>query len=170
MTRVLLKRFSLKLKTLLFFILFLLCSCSEPADFLDTDGIAYRYSEMKGKWRVINYWATWCAPCLREIPELIRLDENNENVLVFGVNFDKPKESEVLKEIEKMGITFPVYQVDPYLNLGIPRPKVLPTTILVNPAGDVSDVLVGPQTEASLLSLMNINKSPSLKKTKSQSP
>ena len=127
-------------------------------------------TSFEGKKIVINYWATWCAPCLREIPELIRLDENNENVLVFGVNFDKPKESEVLKEIEKMGITFPVYQVDPYLNLGIPRPKVLPTTILVNPAGDVSDVLVGPQTEASLLSLMNINKSPSLKKTKSQSP
>ena len=170
MARFSVKRFRLKSQTLLFLSLLMLGSCNQPTDFLDTDGNAYRYSEMKGKWQVVNYWATWCAPCIREIPELIRLNENNENVLVFGVNFDEPEESKVKKEIEKMGITFPVYQMDPYVKLGIARPKVLPTTILVNPAGNVSDVLVGPQTEASLLSLMNNNKASALMKTRSESP
>jgi len=125
-------------------------------DFVDTDGNGYRYSDIQGKWQVINYWATWCAPCIREIPELISLNESNDNVVVFGVNFDAPEGEEVARQIEKMGITFPIYQGDPGAHLGIEMPEVLPTTVLIDPEGKIAEVLVGPQTEASLLSAMGI--------------
>jgi len=111
---------------------------------------------MQGKWQVINYWATWCAPCIREIPELIRLDKNNDNVVVFGVNFDSPEGEEIARQIEKMGITFPIYLEDPHVLLGIQMPEVLPTTVLMDPEGKIAGVLVGPQTEAALLSAMGI--------------
>jgi thiol-disulfide isomerase/thioredoxin len=146
----------LKLRALVVVFLGVLFACSQPVDFVDTDGNSYRYSDMEGKWQVINYWATWCAPCVREIPELIRLDENNENVFVFGVNFEAPEGEEIARQIEKMGITFPVYQRDPYVRLGIQMPEVLPTTVLIDPEGKVAGVLVGPQTEATLLSAMGI--------------
>jgi len=146
----------LKLIALVVVSLVVLCACSQAVDFVDTDGNSYRYSDIQGKWQVINYWATWCAPCIREIPELIRLDENNDDVVVFGVNFDSPEGEEIERQIEKMGITFPIYQKDPYVRLGILMPEVLPTTVLIDPEGKISDVLVGPQTEESLLSAMGI--------------
>jgi thiol-disulfide isomerase/thioredoxin len=137
-------------------LLVVLFACSRPVDFVDTDGNSYRYSDMQGKWQVINYWATWCAPCIREIPELIKLDENNDNVVVFGVNFDSPEGEEIARQIERMGITFPIYLEDPHVRLGIQMPKVLPTTVLIDPEGKIADVLVGPQTEAGLLLAMGI--------------
>jgi thiol-disulfide isomerase/thioredoxin len=146
----------LKLRLLVVVLLPVLAACGQPVDFVDTDGNSYRYYDMKGKWQVINYWATWCAPCIREIPELIRLDENNDNVLVFGVNFDRPEGEEIARQIERMGITFPVYLEDPHVRLGIQVPEVLPTTVLVDPKGEIAGVLVGPQTEAALLVAMGI--------------
>jgi thiol-disulfide isomerase/thioredoxin len=146
----------LKLRALVVVSLVVLCACSQPVDFVDTDGNGYQYSDLQGKWQVINYWATWCAPCIKEIPELISLDENNDNVVVFGVNFDAPEGEEITRQIEKMGITFPVYREDPHVRLGIQMPEVLPTTVLIDPEGQIAEVLVGPQTEASLLSAMGI--------------
>ena len=146
----------MKFRALVVVSLVVLCACSQPLDFVDTDGNGYRYSDIQGKWQVINYWATWCAPCIREIPELIRLDENNDNVVVFGVNFDAPEGEEITRQIEKMGITFPVYQEDPAARLGIEMPEVLPTTVLIDPEGKIAGVLIGPQTESSLLFAMGI--------------
>ena len=156
----------MKFRALVVVSLVVLCACSQPLDFVDTDGNGYRYSDIQGKWQVINYWATWCAPCIREIPELIRLDENNDNVVVFGVNFDAPEGEEIARQIEKMGITFPVYQEDPHVHLGIQMPEVLPTTVLIDPEGKVAEVLVGPQTEASLLSAMGIKETRDVRGTK----
>ncbi len=155
----------MKLRALVVISLFVLCACNESTDFTDTDGNGYRYSDFQGKWQVINYWATWCAPCIHEIPELISLDENNANVSVFGVNFDAPEGEEIARQIEKMGITFPVYQEDPHVRLGIQMPEVLPTTVLINPEGSIADVLIGPQTEASLLSAMGLTETPIIKET-----
>lgn len=154
----------MKLRALVVVSMFVLCACNKPQDFMDTDGNGYRYSDLQGKWQVINYWATWCAPCIKEIPELTMLDENNANVAVFGVNFDAPEGDEIAKQIEKMGITFPVYQEDPHVRLGIQMPEVLPTTVLIDPRGKVAEVLVGPQTEASLLSAMGLAKPVMLEK------
>ena len=60
-----------------------------------------------------------------------------------------------MASIEKMGIQFPVLTLDPATSLGIEPPTILPTTILVNPDGKVREVLVGPQTSASLLARIN---------------
>ena len=130
-----------------------LMGCGEP-DFVDTDGVGYRYDDFAGSWVIINYWATWCGPCIKEIPELIALHENHADVLVFGVNFDQPEGEEISKQIEKMQITFPVYAEDPFRYLGIDKPDVLPSTVIVNPQGEVTQLLLGPQTESSLLAAM----------------
>ena len=156
----------MKLRVLVVVSLVVLCACSQRPDFFDTDGNGYRYSDIRGKWQVINYWATWCAPCIREIPELISLNESNDNVVVFGVNFDAPEGEEITRQVEKMGITFPVYLEDPGAHLGIEMPEVLPTTVLIDPEGRIAGVMVGPQTEASLLSVMGIKETMDVRGTK----
>lgn len=131
----------------------LLAGCTQP-DFRDTQGNGYRYDDFRGKTLVINYWATWCAPCIKEIPELIALGENHEDIVVLGVNFDAPPADEALRQIEKMKITFPVYAEDPYPVLGYDQPQVLPTTVIIGPDGQIVSTLVGPQTEATLLEVI----------------
>ena len=115
-------------------------SCTQPVDELPG----------AGQWRVINYWAIWCAPCREEIPELNALDDNTE-LVAFAVNYDGQTGEALKSQAAEMGITFTLLEQDPGTALGIERPRVLPTTLLVNPQGAVTDILVGPQTQESLL-------------------
>jgi len=127
-----------------------LVGCSQP-DFRDTEGNGYRYEDYLGSYLVINYWAIWCGPCIKEIPELVALDENHDDIVVFGVNFDQPGPQMMAEQIADLEITFPVYDHDPHARFGIEKPEVLPTTLIISPDGTLKDVLVGPQTEATLI-------------------
>ena len=117
-------------------------SCIQPADELPR----------AGQWRVINYWAIWCAPCREEIPELNALDDRTD-LMVFAVNYDGQNGEALQSQAAEMGITFTLLEKDPGAALGVERPRVLPTTLLVNPEGAVTDTLVGPQTQESLLAV-----------------
>jgi len=105
---------------------------------------------------VVDFWATWCAPCIKEIPELNRLaEEHADELVVLGVNFDLPEGEERLRQAKKMKIEFPVYADDPAQDLGIERPMVLPTTFVFAPGLELRQTLVGPQTEESLLAAID---------------
>jgi len=105
-----------------------------------------------GQWRIINYWAIWCAPCREEIPELNELDRST-GLVVLAVNYDGKTGDELASQAAEMGITFALLEQDPRATLSVARPKVLPTTLLVSPDGQVTDTLVGPQTREGLLAL-----------------
>lgn len=105
--------------------------------------------QLQGQWVVINYWAIWCKPCIKEIPELNALDELPE-VTVLGVNYDGAAAEELRQQIEQLDIAFDVLAIDPASELGIDRPVVLPTTLILDPAGELRTTLVGPQTFESL--------------------
>ncbi|MDU0354964.1 TlpA disulfide reductase family protein [Paraglaciecola aquimarina] len=60
------------------------------SDFTTLDSQKNSWSSLQGKWVVINYFAEWCVPCLREIPELNKFhQQHNPNILLYGVSFDK---------------------------------------------------------------------------------
>ncbi|MDA9987725.1 TlpA family protein disulfide reductase [Luminiphilus sp.] len=106
----------------------------------------------QGHWRVVNYWAVWCAPCREEIPELNRLHQRTD-LVVYAVNYDGKQGAELASQVATMDIEFTILAQDPGQALGVERPRVLPTTLLVNPAGEVTDTLVGPQTEETVLAI-----------------
>ena len=107
-------------------------------------------SGLRGSWAVINYWAEWCTPCIKEIPELNQLAQQYPELAVVGVNFDGTEGDELARQIAQLGIAFPILAEDPAARLGIPRPAVLPTTLILDPEGKLANTLVGPQTLESL--------------------
>jgi thiol-disulfide isomerase/thioredoxin len=106
--------------------------------------------QLRGQWLVINYWAQWCKPCIREIPELNHLDRQYRHVTVLGVNYDGATGRELELQLEKLGIEFATLPGDPARQLGVPRPVVLPTTLILDQQGQLHATLVGPQTLESL--------------------
>ena len=103
----------------------------------------------EGQWRLVNYWALWCTPCREEIPELNLVDKAPD-ITVFGVNYDDQKGPKLSQQRSEMGILFANLPQDPASALGVPRPSVLPTTLIVSPEGNLVATLKGPQTAQSL--------------------
>lgn len=120
------------------------CSPAPPAD----GGL--QLAQLRGQWVLINYWATWCKPCIQEIPELNAVARQYTDVTVLGVNFDGNSGEKLAEEVQKLGIEFPVLDEDPAAALGTSRPVVLPATLVIDPDGALRDTLVGPQTLDSL--------------------
>ena len=73
----------------------------------------------------------------------------------YGVNFDNVQGEELLVQAAELGIEFPLLATDPGAKLGYARPTVLPTTLLINPEGELWARLLGPQTLASLEQAMS---------------
>lgn len=105
---------------------------------------------LQGQWVYINYWARWCKPCIKEIPELSAFAKQHPNVAVRGVNYDGIK-GQALRDLEQeLGIDYLSLEHDPAPMIGKKRPTVLPVTWLLNPEGKVVAELLGPQTQDSL--------------------
>jgi thiol-disulfide isomerase/thioredoxin len=107
-------------------------------------------------WTVINYWAVWCKPCREEIPELNRLN-GVTGIKVLGVNFDRKSGEALHSDALNLGLEFKNIK-DPSHQLGIERPNVLPTTVVLSPSGNVEAVLVGPQTKETILEVIRSDK------------
>ncbi|WP_298633975.1 TlpA disulfide reductase family protein [uncultured Umboniibacter sp.] len=111
---------------------------------------SHAMSSDEGQYTVLNYWAIWCAPCRREIPELNEFDQHSADISVVGVNWDRDDRATTLDYIERMGIEFPVTAGDPLQQLEIVRPEILPTTFVFNPSGELIATLVGEQDGQSI--------------------
>ena len=103
------------------------------------------------EWLVVNYWASWCRPCIKEIPELNKLHQSSKEITVVGVNYDGLSGEELSIESSKLGINFPNLSSDPSSALETNRPIVLPTTMIVDKNLKLRDKLTGPQTLESII-------------------
>lgn len=134
-----------------------LAACHHKPDplFHDTTGQSFRFSQLRGHWIFINYWATWCHACVHEVDALNQFYRNNKDkkVLVYGVNFDQLKGAELTKAIKTLKIKFPVLLERPNAVLNLQAVGVVPTTFVINPKGELVQTLLGPQ---SLKKLSNV--------------
>ena len=134
-----------------------LSGCSPEEQIPLADGSNTQMSHWQDRWLVINYWAEWCGPCRHEIPELNALhrDRVANGMVVLGVNYDGIQPPKLNEVIERMQIDFPVLLVDPQQRFGYNRAEQLPMTVIIAPDRQVHDVLIGPQTAASIRAALN---------------
>lgn len=114
---------------------------------VDSKGKTHTLAQYKGKWVLVNFWATWCPPCLEEIPDLVALHENKKNnLVVLGVAMDYRDPETVLQFSDQMMVTYPVILGDRKMAAQVGSIPGLPTTYLYNPQGKVVAYNVGALT------------------------
>ncbi|MDX1453552.1 MAG: TlpA disulfide reductase family protein [Oleiphilaceae bacterium] len=131
----------------------LLAGCSESPQWRLNSGEAQSLKDVNGQWLLFNYWAEWCAPCIKEIPELNELDEAHD-ITVYGYNFDRLQGDKLTEQASKLGIAFALMRDEPAPIFGQATPKGLPATLVVTPQGEVQEWLIGPQTVESVRAVL----------------
>jgi peroxiredoxin len=118
----------------------------------DIDGEPHRLSDYRGKWVIVNYWATWCKPCLEEIPQLVKLHEeyDKHDVVVLGVNYEETDTQTLRRFMKEHGMSYPVLKTTPDTAQALGPVYGLPMTYVITPQGEIAATLVGQITRQAL--------------------
>jgi len=115
------------------------------------DGKPYDLSAERGHWVIVNFWATWCVPCIKEMPEISQYVKTHPNVRAIGIAYDDTDPADIRAFLGKHPVSFPVAQVTMDKPLkDFDEPLGLPTTYLIGPDGKVAKHFMGPVTPAAL--------------------
>ena len=143
-------------KLLAYVLITLFLGCSQP-DLLTSENKKVYLDDLKGKWILINYWADWCPPCIKEIPELNKLNSQfGDQVSVFLFNFDRLEGNELRKQLLKINAEIPSLISDPQLIYNYDVPDALPVTFVIDKEGKLSMILKGPQTLEEIKDVLNL--------------
>lgn len=131
-------------------------SKTHPTLKVDTlDGRGFDLAAHRGQWVVVNFWATWCAPCLKEMPELSALDAMREHVQVVGLAYEEIEPDDMRAFLQKHPVVYPIAIVDTFdPPADFDTPPGLPMTYLIGPDGRVVEKILGPVTAESLETLI----------------
>jgi thiol-disulfide isomerase/thioredoxin len=113
-------------------------------DLISTDGKNIKLSDFKGKVVIVDFWATWCPPCRKGIPDLIELQkEFKNNLVVIGISLDQDTKSDVVPFIKKYGINYPIVYGTNQVIMDYGSINAIPTSFVINKEGKIVDKHIG---------------------------
>lgn len=123
----------------------------------DSTGKTHTLDSYKGKWVVVNFWATWCQPCLDEIPDLVALHDKYKDTRleVIGIAMDYQSPKQVLDFADGMFISYPIVLGTSKIAGQFGPLQGLPTTYLYNPEGKRVAYQVGGITKQAVERYIN---------------
>lgn len=124
------------------------------------DGRPYDLAAQRGKWVIVNYWATWCVPCIKEMPDISRfVTAHADKVAAIGLAYEDSDKADIQAFLSKHPVSYPVAQItlDQPLK-DFDEPRGLPTTWLINPNGKVAERFIGPVDDAKLSRAIGLGK------------
>ena len=112
------------------------------------NGSKVNLNQYQGRWLVVNYWATWCPPCIAEMPELQSFHDEHldKGAMVIGINAENISKQQLMTFLDDYFITYPNFVAGPTQQSELGLIPGLPTTFMVSPKGEVVARQVGPVT------------------------
>lgn len=109
------------------------------------DGKTFDLAAQRGNWVIVNFWATWCSPCIAEMPAISKFVATHKHVTAIGLAWDDSSHADIVKFAKKHPVDYPLAQVSTdHPPAGFSAPAGLPVTWLIAPDGSVAKHFVGP--------------------------
>jgi thiol-disulfide isomerase/thioredoxin len=130
--------------------------CLPDVNYVDVSGKAYTPAELAGKVVIVNFWATWCHPCQKEIPDLSKMYSKykDKGVVLLGIMTDSPDNNQLLNFQSDFEMTYPVVRASSDILVSYNYPDALPTTFIFDRGGKQVYSHVGPLHEDKLQQLL----------------
>jgi len=123
---------------------------------VSTDGKDISLDKYKGKVVIIDFWATWCGPCRKGIPDLIALqNEFGNDIVVIGISLDTDSKDNVVPFMQQIGINYPVAYGTLEVTQQYGGVEAIPTSFVINKNGEIVDQHVGLVPKSEYADLIN---------------
>ncbi|MDR2011845.1 MAG: TlpA family protein disulfide reductase [Rhodanobacter sp.] len=109
------------------------------------DGGSFDLAAARGHWVIVNFWATWCSPCIKEMPDISAFVAAHPEVRAIGLAFEDTDKAEVQAFVKAHPVKYPIAQIDIYAPpADFDTPRGLPLTYLIAPDGSIAKTFTGP--------------------------
>lgn len=140
------------LPTVILLLLFAPNATASEFELKDIQSHVHHLTDYRGKWVLVNFWATWCAPCLEELPDLAALHNAHKStdLIVIGIAMEYPSTKVVLDFLKTHPLPYPIVLGDYKIAKQIGMVEALPTSYLFDQTGKLVSYQSGTVTRASV--------------------